>query len=821
MKKFLQSSCQWLVMLVAMFAMSVTAMAQYATISSVSPATGTISLDDREDGLHYFTIKFDEKIVENYGSYTGQSIDGFTLTDATGKSYAFSYLQGWASDEYWENHDVNFATTEAIKEAGTYTFHAPAGVFTFAGGKTNAEINLEWTLTAKTQFEFDHYDIQATGVQGSNPWGPMKSLTGFKVAIPEGITLANVPSSVSATVRVGADESNLNLAVSEEDGQLVFTFPSAYSETCNVRVTIAEGTFTTTTGLTSKVISTSFSVDPMTYFDISVNPGWGDTYEGVLNSLEITVPDGVVVTAISNTNQVNFGGWLTDPESWSQTGNVVTLVFPADKAGQPGTTGFWYSIPSGLFITDGTSTNSSTYAYDIVITAPAAPKVPMTVQKLVFDAYEGEPITSGATVDNLSYFYIYFNERLADDEWTIPAGMTLTDEKGNSYAWSYVYGYSGDRYNSENAVVMAKLVDINYGALKAAGTYTLHIPEGAYTSASGNPSEEVNYTFVIEDKVVKFVSASISDTVGGMNAPTLTFDNEVLVTSNYLEDGDVTLYKGSTQVDLEGLYYVYIQSSGNRVDVWIYNSSYNTFWPLEAGDYTLRIAGKYFTSATGNPYTEAEYIEVPFTVTAPADLAISAESEGQYYATYYDGSHNWIVPAGVTAYWVSGVDGTSVTLEVAAEAGEIVNSTVAVLLVSDEAITAPLAYTSEYGNDYYYDSLLRGASQDQLVQNSSWGDQYTFYMLSKKDGVVGFYWDPATEDEGATLNAKAHKAYLRVPVETPAASQLRINFGGETTGIDAIATESVESIFNLQGQRVIAPAKGSVYVKNGKKVIVK
>lgn len=89
-------------------------------------------------------------------------------------------------------------------------------------------------------------------------------------------------------------------------------------------------------------------------------------------------------------------------------------------------------------------------------------------------------------------------------------------------------------------------------------------------------------------------------------------------------------------------------------------------------------------------------------------------------------------------------------------------------------------------------------------------------------GTAGFYWDK-NSDEGHSINVPAHKAYLKLDAAT--ASNFRYLIGGEEEGtltaIDGVVeTEYVANIYDLQGKRVVAP-KAGVYVKNGKKFIVK
>lgn len=92
------------------------------------------------------------------------------------------------------------------------------------------------------------------------------------------------------------------------------------------------------------------------------------------------------------------------------------------------------------------------------------------------------------------------------------------------------------------------------------------------------------------------------------------------------------------------------------------------------------------------------------------------------------------------------------------------------------------------------------------------------YQLAKNNGEVGFY---RQDENGASLSCGAKKAFLVVPNPVAANNARLVLPGqGDATGINAINAENNDAIYNLQGQRVNA-AKAGVYVKNGKKYIVK
>lgn len=103
------------------------------------------------------------------------------------------------------------------------------------------------------------------------------------------------------------------------------------------------------------------------------------------------------------------------------------------------------------------------------------------------------------------------------------------------------------------------------------------------------------------------------------------------------------------------------------------------------------------------------------------------------------------------------------------------------------------------------ESILGETSQETVTAGSN------FYALKTVDGKAGF--QPVKE--GVVI--PKYKAYL-----TSETGAKLITFGDTTTGIDAmdVATEEGD-IFTLGGQKVQKTTMKGVYIKNGKKVVVK
>ena len=112
--------------------------------------------------------------------------------------------------------------------------------------------------------------------------------------------------------------------------------------------------------------------------------------------------------------------------------------------------------------------------------------------------------------------------------------------------------------------------------------------------------------------------------------------------------------------------------------------------------------------------------------------------------------------------------------------------------------------------------MLRGTEETTMITPEDQTCKY--YMLTVKDGEVGFYYGA---NDGAIFENQAHRAYLPVPVsQTNGAKGFFFN---EATGIDnMLATDenAGHAVYNLSGQLVNDSYKGVVII-NGKKVLRK
>ena len=186
------------------------------------------------------------------------------------------------------------------------------------------------------------------------------------------------------------------------------------------------------------------------------------------------------------------------------------------------------------------------------------------------------------------------------------------------------------------------------------------------------------------------------------------------------------------------------------------------------------------------------------------------------YATLYYSDKALVVPEGVTAFTVLGVNEQQIQQGTIYETGQTIPAGEAVVLegaagsykftIDTESTAEPTVYNA-----------LKGS--DEAAETTGGGKYYklTVKKINGED-LVGFYFGAA---DGAAFTNGAHKAYL--VVEDEAAAKYYA-FAGQATGINAVSKVAVNNgaIYNLQGVRVNSEnlTKG-IYVVNGKKYVIK
>lgn len=183
---------------------------------------------------------------------------------------------------------------------------------------------------------------------------------------------------------------------------------------------------------------------------------------------------------------------------------------------------------------------------------------------------------------------------------------------------------------------------------------------------------------------------------------------------------------------------------------------------------------------------------------------------GEYWATYYNSAQGYTADANTTVYQAAVNSGkTAVVLtevtgrEIPAGKGVVLKSSAATITLTPATTTATLS-----GNE------LTGVDAATAAPSNA-------YCLSKETTGsargVGFYTYTAT--------IPAHRAYLVVD-GGPSLARGFLGFGDDdnTTGIslpEAVVIENDGPIYDLSGRRIIGQPQKGIYVRNGKKFVIK
>ena len=208
-------------------------------------------------------------------------------------------------------------------------------------------------------------------------------------------------------------------------------------------------------------------------------------------------------------------------------------------------------------------------------------------------------------------------------------------------------------------------------------------------------------------------------------------------------------------------------------------------------------------------------------VVANSYITVTLANTG--YATFYDSESAYALPADLKAYAVSNANTIELTY---AEVGNIIPAGTAVMLESADKtggefflspVNAKVAYKGA--------NMLKGSD---VATTTTADEPSLFYKLTfgnsktAQAGTFGWFWGA---ENGGAFEIEAHRAWLAIPQgvnSTPAIAYIVGTNGNGTTAIKNIENkqDATGEYYNLQGQRVNAPAKG-LYIHNGKKIIIK
>ena len=197
------------------------------------------------------------------------------------------------------------------------------------------------------------------------------------------------------------------------------------------------------------------------------------------------------------------------------------------------------------------------------------------------------------------------------------------------------------------------------------------------------------------------------------------------------------------------------------------------------------------------------------------------------YISYYLGTENFLVPAGCTAYIITGVtpSGSITTPDQAVvkafTAGKIIPKKTGFILQGTPNTTVEYQANVTGTEENVTGNLLVGTATEQEIS----GAGYKYYIFSASgDQGLGFYKQGTRQ--GASIKLKPHRAGLRLSESIGRAKSLIFDFDAarreaETTDIRSVRPEMQRrdnAVYDLQGRRVVNPTHG-IYIINGKKII--
>ena len=350
--------------------------------------------------------------------------------------------------------------------------------------------------------------------------------------------------------------------------------------------------------------------------------------------------------------------------------------------------------------------------------------------------------------------------------------MTFVSETSENFK-GYAPAYAPIAGADATVFVCRKIADGIYAFVSDSGYYL-----GWQADGNNGTASSTSTTFATDHNKCAVVKAT---------------PNTQTVSNHKLNDEEVFGKVFIRKNDNEGYCYMFSSSSKK------YHSEYTT--SLYYGDDAHTI---YYT------FEEAPYTlnKVTLTAISEADKLINGleGAIGTFSAPYAT-----VIPEGVTAYYAketsTGADNSSAILEVvegAIPAGE------GVILVGETAGPVEMLPATSESQATLENNYLIGTGATPVVMKT--GD---FILARDIDQGIGFY--QATP--GSTL--RAGKAYIQFG---GAVNSLVLRFGGNTTDIDAVTTvtpSNDELIYDIYGRRVTEVKKGNIYIKNGKKFIVK
>lgn len=714
--------------------------------------------------------------------------------------------------------EYNTSDIQPKKASGSLIVHLNEYTHPYSGGSvtpTLSEVLCEQTA-----------DITSGGslISDNNPYTPIKlNSTDYDASIPSGS--ANVGQSTvsvtgkgtysGATGRIGFTIVKVPVTVKAKDHSITYgDVPTnngiEYSGFVNGET---ENTVSITNGVTH------YTYNYTQYGDVGSNYKITPVIPANMSSTNyyFTAASDPTGTLTVNQKEVDV--------NWSNT----SLTYNGNEQAPTATaTGTVNSDEIAVTVTGGqvnVGTGITATASGLTGTKAANYKLPDPAPTTTYDIGKKDVIVSGITVSNKEYdgttaaivntSNATFAGKVAADELTVTAsGNTFSDKNvgdrtvalgtltlGGVSADNYQLAASGQQTEA-SAQITAKALTIT--ADNKSRDYGAANPEFTATYDGFVTGESETDESVVTTKPVLTTTASKTSSTGTYD---ITFSTDA-VAPNY----SITHTKGTLTVGQADLSGVEIETIDNQVIATGASAepsvtvTYNGI-TVPASDYTVSYSNNTtagtgtvtLTSKNGN-FTESTTKSADFNILRA--LGISFDGSNRKWATYY-AAENLTLPTGMTAYIVTDVSSDAVTLS---EPLNYIPANVGVLL-SYETTGSDFKSAAWAGStENYSASLLAGSVSGTTVPEGG-------YILYNNEFVRST----------GTATLAANRCYLTVP-----SSGARQSFaiGDGTTAIDSASVfsdlMSDGDWYSIDGRKFTQmPTKKGLYIKNGKKVVIK
>ena len=201
-------------------------------------------------------------------------------------------------------------------------------------------------------------------------------------------------------------------------------------------------------------------------------------------------------------------------------------------------------------------------------------------------------------------------------------------------------------------------------------------------------------------------------------------------------------------------------------------------------------------------------------------IAVPFQDMLEGYATFYNEKYNILAPEWCTVYVVTGQENGVVHMETIDD--RIINAGQAVIIKTEhnnaigaEDLMTYVTHGSSEGAELYNQNLLKGVSEDTLVEKVSDGNGFVFVLGTNATATkTGFY----KYSDGKTL--PGGRAYLLPSNFDAVTSNCLFSIGDNTTKInDVDAEKESEDIYDLSGRRLNNDNTKGIYIINNKKIM--